>query len=104
MNSRGRLYDLPHVVLLEVLSPVSLILVVLPAAEVLGVAVRWKSSLMWEPHPVIAGKCHNELLPPEDRPVQVVPGDAREGGGGELDEGAGVCPPDQLDSLNIAIK
>ena len=50
MNGRGRLNDLPHVVLLEVLRPVPLVLVVLPAAEVLGVGVGREAGLVWEPH------------------------------------------------------
>ena len=50
MNGRGRLNDLPHVVLLEVLRPVPLVLVILPAAEVLGVGVGREAGLVWEPH------------------------------------------------------
>ena len=34
----------------------------------------------------------------------MVPGDAGEGGRGELDEGAGVCSPDQLDPLHVTVE
>ena len=34
----------------------------------------------------------------------MVPGDARKGGRGELDEGAGVCSPDQLDPLHVTVE